>query len=157
MSDKDGSKKSWLKSWFRSQTTPVPSNDSNATTEFGDEFWKSVTQSTPIEVRLSKLTQLTNIIETTQIERSVVEKLWIETKDLLNPNLPRTAITSYLNFLKSLVKTQHRQLVMLKPLLYQDLKDQNFSHRADILNVMLIINYLTDEGKNLCMMEQEVG
>jgi len=157
MSEKDGSKKSWLKLLFRSQATPAPPDDSSTATEFGDEFWNSVSQTAPTELRLSKLTQLTNIIETTQIERSVVEKLWIETKDLLNPALPRTATNSYFNFLKSLVKTQHRQLVMLKPLLYQDLKDINFSNQVDVLNVMLIINYLTDKGKNLCMMEQEVG
>ena len=154
---KEGSKKSWLKSFFGSKATPAPPDESTASTEFGDQFWKSVVRSSPTDFRINKLTQLTKIIESTQIERSVVEKLWIETKDLLNPTHPKTVLNPYFTFLKSLVKTQHRQLGMLKPLLYQDLKDLDFSHQEDILNVMLIINYLTDRGKNLCMMEQEVN
>ena len=154
---KDSSKKNWLKNWFGKQTASASADGASTTTEFDDQFWQSVSSSASTDVRINKLNQLSNIIETTQIERSVAEKLWIETKDLLNPNHSRAVTSAYFSFFKSLVKAQNRQLVLLKPLLYHDLNSLKLSRREDILNVMLIINMLTDQGRNLNMMEQEVS
>lgn len=157
MSDaKESSKKGWLNKWFRSSPGNVSSEDTSLT-EFNEDLWNTLKHSTAVEIRIAKLNQLSKFIENNQMERKIVEKLWIETKDLLNSNLPRHITTSYFGFLNVLIKSQYRQLGMLKPMLYQDLKDLRYTHQDDILNVMFAINYLTDEGKNLSMIESEVS
>ena len=152
MSDsKDSSKKSWLK-WFKSTS----STTSNIATEFNEELWITIQSSSPVEMRIAKLNQLSYFIANNQIERKIVEKLWIETKDLLNPQLAKSITMSYFNFLNILIKSQYRQLGMLKRMLFQDLKNLPYIYYDYIVNVMLAINYLTDQGKNLDMMENEV-
>ena len=156
MSDPKDSYKRGLFRWFRSPPTPVPSDDSSSASAFNDDLWNAIKISSPSEVRISKLNQLSQVIQNTEVEHSVIEKLWLHTKDLLNPSISLTLRTSYFRFLILLIKSHQRPLGILKALLYQDIKDRSYKHQEDILNIMLIINYLTDEGKNLCMMEQEV-
>ncbi|XP_076800613.1 tuberin-like [Clavelina lepadiformis] len=151
------------KSWFKilglgSSKNQSPNvSESQTTNILTEDFWVALSTSSSLESRVNKLHQFGNLLETKQLERRDIEKIWVETKDLLKASIPPNVRKTYFEFLRRLITCQYRQLGMLVPMFYHELKMHSYMAEEDIANHMLIVNALTDHGKNIYMLEQEIG
>ena len=126
---------------------------------FPDDFWscisnKSETQSNN---RISKLNSVEKIIVTQVVPKSCLKRLWIESNDLLDLSSSEAIRHSYMSFLVTLIKAQYRNLGMLKLMFYNTLIEKRFTGKDDVLHIMLVIDAITEQGKSIGYLEQDVS
>ncbi|XP_009861871.2 tuberin-like [Ciona intestinalis] len=122
-----------------------------------DDFWLAISSTNNPEERMKRLKEFERVLSNVQIDCDVIEKLWLETKDQLLPTMDLNVRSEYFMFLKTLITKQHRHLSMLRALLYAEVGKHVFTEKSDVENVMGIIYVLTEHGKNLFMLEEEIG
>lgn len=74
------------------------------TTVICDEFWLDISASQPIEVRIEKIKDATKVVESDILDDDVMKRLWLETKDLLQPEYRQEMRLMELRFMQSIVK-----------------------------------------------------
>jgi len=133
-------------------------DDKSLQDPFPDDFWPIVSNKGGTQsARLSKLSQVEKIVVSQSVPKTCLKRLWIETNDLLDLSLSGTGRHAYFKFLVVLIKAQYRNLGMLKLMFYNTMMEQCYTSKEDIANMMLIIDAITEQGKNVYYLEQEVG
>nr|CAB3248273.1 tuberin-like [Phallusia mammillata] len=137
-------------------TSPVEEEHIEEQT-INNEFWLEVSRTKPIENRIDKLVAFEQYFETKQLDYGIVEKLWVKTKDILNPTVPLEHRSRYFKFLQHLISCQYRNIGLLKSVLFATLSSHKYSYGDDIVNVLNIIDALSDHGKQLEFLEDEIS
>ena len=159
MSDgRDGGSTSFLrdklKNILSSNTSKSQSSQYDEETEdkecinlFPEDFWSTVSNKNGAQSpRVAQLNQVEKIIVAQSVPKACLKRLWVETNDLLNLDIPRSIRHEYFQFLVVLIKSQHRKLGMLKLIFYNTLIEKNFTDKEDISDMMLIFDAITEHG-----------
>jgi len=161
-STKEGAGKSLrdrLKNFLTSQKpqTTLPSGNKQEDINISDDFWISIAPTSTAEARIDSLKGMEKTIESKQLEHGILEKLWMQSKDLLKPTVSETVRSDYFSFLQHLVLHQYRNLGLLKAALYDELISPEYAKPGDMLNILLVVDALSDHGKHLQFLEHEVS
>lgn len=158
--DTNISLKDRLKSFLsihKNQASTIPVEEQQKVDQtITNEFWVEVSSSRPMASRIAKLTAFEHFFETKQLDYGVVEKLWIKTNDLLHPAVPLEIRSKYFQFLQHLITCQYRNIGLLKSALFKKLSISKYPYVEDVVNVLNVIDALSDHGKQLEFLEEEV-
>lgn len=120
-----------------------------------NELWLDICASSPVEGRVERIKEIMKISESEILEDSVIKKLWVETKDLLQPETAQELRSLELRFIRSIIKGQYRRLGIMRAVFFQAL--QQHSIPEDSEEVVKTFEMLTDSGKDVELFEQEFG
>ncbi|XP_039262240.2 tuberin-like isoform X1 [Styela clava] len=135
-----------------SKTAP---STTNKPAIISDEFWLDIGASSPLEQRIEKIREAMKLVESEVLQDSVIKKLWIETKDLLQPKMNQEVRLFELEFVRSIVKGQYRRLGMLRAMFFQTLQEHNIPEDGSA--IIQTFETLSDNGKDVEFFDQEVG
>lgn len=134
------------------KATPAVTNKQSI---ISDEFWLDIGASSPLEQRLERIREAMKLVESEVLQDSVIKKLWIETKDLLQPKINQEIRLFELEFVRSIVKGQYRRLGMLRAMFFQTLQEHDIPEDGPA--VVQTFETLSDYGKDVEFFDQEVG
>lgn len=85
-------------------TSPKPVPVSAIKDVICDEFWLDISASQPAEMRVDKIREAIKVVESEILDDSVVKRLWLETKDLLQPESARELRVLQLRFVRCMIQ-----------------------------------------------------
>lgn len=68
------------------------------------EFWLDIGASSPLEQRLDRIKEASKLVESELLQSSIIKRLWIETKDLLQSKMTHEIRLTELCFVRSIIK-----------------------------------------------------
>lgn len=122
---------------------------------FTEEILKELGPSTPLPQRLKVLRELHDIVSTKRLKQYAVQAMWLAVKDLLDkPNSIETR-HCVLGFLRVLISGQYEELGVLRAHFLHVVQDHTIEE--DFQPCFDVVCTLTDSGKDILHMEQEMG
>ena len=135
-----------------------PQNTNQEHNEFtsiisSDNFWKQLVTTSP-KNRMNLLKEIKTWMYNHVMKRTDIERIWVTTNDLLGDETSDDIKHSYFKFLVELISSQKHNLEILRPIIFDKI---NLQKRISVEYKMLVVNALTENGKNIDLLENEVS
>lgn len=122
---------------------------------FTDSFWYDIAANSELEVRLARIAEAMEIVKSKHLDGNVINKLWIETRDLLQGHNQTSIRLNQLSFLKAIIDGQYKRLGKLRAIFFKALQYHNI--KSDSKFVIQALEALTVNGKDVDFFETEIG
>ncbi|XP_014260624.1 tuberin [Cimex lectularius] len=116
---------------------------------------KDLSSDSPLNVRIKTIKELTDVVLNQRLEDNAAERLWALLKDLLAENVSRENRHLVFNFFRSLVQGQNERIGLMRAEFFKLIKNHNIPE--DIGQRLDLLQSLTDKGKYILYIEEEVG
>ncbi|XP_059218491.1 tuberin [Stomoxys calcitrans] len=149
MSSKDKElSKSKFKSFLKNAKNP-------AGTTLRPETERELRPEQPVAQRCKILKDLSEQLQSLNLEETAIVKLWDTTKDLLVPTKSPECRQTALTFYKRLIYTQYKNLTYMREQFF--LVIQNHEVADDLKHRIELLDTLTENGKDIKNLEEKIG
>ncbi|XP_014675180.1 PREDICTED: tuberin-like [Priapulus caudatus] len=137
--------------------SPVAGANPLRTTEFffTSEVLRELSSESPTSVRLKKLTEICEIVQTKKLEENAIEVLWLTVADLLYAQSPQDSRSLSMRFLQCLIVGQYEELGIMRAYFFKVIQDHDVAE--DVVPRFDAFKALCDVGKDVYNFEEEVG
>ena len=144
-----------LKAFFRVGKTSGFPHPSSYELQLSPEIVEEISSNQPTQNRLRVLRDLGSQVLVKRLPSHGVELLWWKMQDLLEPAQERDTRHAALQFLRQVVVGQYNSLDMMRPVLFNFIRDHNVEEDFDEKVSLLVA--MTDNGKDIVHIEEQVG
>ncbi|VVC44066.1 Rap GTPase activating protein domain,Tuberin,Armadillo-like helical,Armadillo-type [Cinara cedri] len=120
-----------------------------------EEQGQKISPEASIPNRIKAIKELAEVARNHRLEENAVASLWIEIHDLFNKNVPKEHRHLVFAFVKSIIQGQFGNLGMLRQHFFNFIKNHN--NAEDISYRLELIECLTDHGRDIVYLEEEIG
>ena len=144
-----------LKAFFRVGKASGFPHPSSYELELSPEIVDEISSHQPTVSRLKALKELGGQVRVKRLPSHGVELLWWKVQDLLDPGQERDTRHAALEFLMLVVVGQYGSLDMMRPVLFNFIRDHKVEEDFDKKVSLLVA--MTDNGKDIIHIEECVG
>ena len=144
-----------LKAFFRVGKTSGFPDPASYELQLSPETVEELSSQQTTPSRLRVLRELSGQVKVKRLPCHGVELLWWKVQDLLEPGQERETRHAVLEFLTLLVVGQYNSLDMMRPVLFNFIRDHKVQEDCDKKVSLLVA--MTDNGKDIIHIEEQVG
>ncbi|XP_073996859.1 TSC complex subunit tuberin isoform X2 [Rhodnius prolixus] len=119
------------------------------------ELEKDLSSESPTNVRIRTIKELFETVINNRLEENAVVKLWTLLEDMVNDNISKDNRHLVFSFFRTLIQGQFERLGMMRSQFFKLIKTHNIPD--DIGPRLELFQSLTDNGKDILYLEEEVG
>ena len=144
-----------LKAFFRVGKTSGFPDPASYELQLSPETVEELSSQQTTASRLRVLRELGGQVKVKRLPCHGVELLWWKVQDLLEPGQEKETRHAVLEFLTLLVVGQYNSLDMMRPVLFNFIRDHKVQEDCDKKVSLLVA--MTDNGKDIIHIEEQVG
>uniref|UniRef100_A0AAU7B8N1 Tuberin n=1 Tax=Pyrrhocoris apterus TaxID=37000 RepID=A0AAU7B8N1_PYRAP len=144
-----------LKQFFRFNKSAIGNIKREEDFSLSVDLEKELSSESPITIRIKVIAELLQTVLNNKLEENAPAKLWCLLEDLFSPEVPQDIRHLVFAFFRALIQGQYERIGMMRLQFFRLVA--NHSVPGDIVPRLEIFQTLTDSGKDILYMEENVG